>query len=338
MKVIIENHIPFIKGLLEPMAEVSYLAADEITAEAVRDADILLVRTRTKCDENLLAGSKCKFIGTATIGTDHIDLDYCTKHGITVRNAPGCNAPAVAQYVISSIGNWMKRHELTDCRELTIGVVGVGHVGSIVARWAKEIGFKVMLNDPPRQKAEGNEGFSSLTEIAKQADIITFHTPLTKDGEYRTWHICDTNFMTSLQHCGLLINCARGGITDTDALLSALKADASLDTAIDCWENEPNINRNLLERSFIATPHIAGYSAEGKMRATAMMIEEINRHFDWNITPPKVLTLLKGANNVTLRRVMDSYNPLDDTSMLKASPDSFEQQRNGYSLRHEVEN
>jgi erythronate-4-phosphate dehydrogenase len=338
MKIIIENHIPFIKGLLEPMAEVSYLAADEITAEAARDADILLVRTRTKCNENLLAGSKCKFIGTATIGTDHIDLNYCSKHGITVRNAPGCNAPAVAQYVISSIGNWMKLHGLTDCTALTVGVVGVGHVGSIVARWAKEIGFKVMLNDPPRQKAEGNDGFSSLTEIAKQADIITFHTPLTKDGEYRTWHMCDKNFMTSLQHCGLLINCARGGITDTDALLSALKADASLDTAIDCWENEPRINSNLLERSFIATPHIAGYSAEGKMRATSMMIEEINRNFGWNITPQKVLTPLKGANNVTLRRVMKSYNPLDDTSRLKASPDSFEQQRNGYSLRHEVEN
>ena len=336
MKIVVENHIPYIKGLLEPFASVEYLPYQEITAAAVADADALIVRTRTRCDAALLDGSRCSMVGSATIGTDHIDLDYCRRRGIAAYNAPGCNAPAVAQYVVSTIGRLMQRDGIEDPSELTIGIVGVGNVGSIIARWAREIGFKVLLNDPPRQRAEKDFHGVGLDDIAHEADIITFHTPFTRTGCDATWHLCDSVFVEKLQHCRLLINCARGGITDTAALLDGLQSGTIGAVAIDCWENEPAIDRRLLERAFVATPHIAGYSAEGKMRATAMIIEALNAHFGINASVPAVSAPAKGAVDVTLDRVMGSYNPLADTARLKAAPCDFEQQRNEYNLRHEV--
>ncbi|MGN1245962.1 MAG: TIGR00730 family Rossman fold protein [Muribaculaceae bacterium] len=336
MKVIVESHIPYIKGRLEPFAEVQYLAAADITPEAVRDADALLVRTRTRCDARLLAGSRCSFIGTATIGTDHIDLTYCREHGITAVNAPGCNAPAVAQYVHSVIARHMQARGMTDCSQLTLGIVGVGHVGSIVERWARQLGFKVLLCDPPRARKEGAEAFVSLDTIAAHADIITFHTPLTRSGEDATYHLCDEAFIAKLSHCHLLINSARGEIADNDALVAALESGKIGDVAIDCWENEPGINRSLLQKSFVATPHIAGYSAEGKQRATAMVLEAMSRHFGWNIAIDRPTLPAEGAPMVTQSLIADSYDPLADTAMLRTDPTQFEALRNGYNLRHEV--
>lgn len=337
MKFIIENHIPYIKGLLEPYATVEYLPYQEITAEAVAEADALVVRTRTRCDASLLDGSRCSFVGSATIGTDHIDLDYCRRRGIAVHNAPGCNAPAVAQYVLSAVGRLMQRDGIGNPSQLTIGIVGVGHVGSIIARWAREIGFKVLLNDPPRKRSEQDFPGVELDEIARDADIITFHMPYTRDGGDATWHLCNREFVTRLRHCRLLINSARGPITDTDALLEGLNTGKIGDVAIDCWENEPNINPQLLERAFVATPHIAGYSQEGKIRGTAMIVEALNKHFGINAKVPATCAPARGAAEVTLARIMDSYNPLADTARLKSCPEQFEQQRNNYDLRHEVE-
>lgn len=338
MKFVIENHIPYIKGVLEPYATVEYLPYQDITADVVADADALVVRTRTRCDAALLDGSRCTFVGSATIGTDHIDLNYCRRRGIAVHNAPGCNAPAVAQYVLAAVGRLMLRDGIEDPRHITIGIVGVGHVGSIIARWATETGFKVLLNDPPRQRAEKG-GFHGveLEEIAREADIITFHTPFTRDGSNATWHLCDKEFVNKLQHCRLLINSARGPIADTAALLDGLQTGKIGDVAIDCWENEPCIDLQLLERAFIATPHIAGYSQEGKIRGTAMIVEALNRHFGINAEVPQTTAPAKGAAKVTLGRIMESYDPLADTARLKSCPEQFEQQRNGYDLRHEVE-
>lgn len=158
MKIIVDSHIPHIRGLIEPRAEVIYLEPADITREAVLDADALIVRTRTRCDSALLDGSHVRFIGSATIGTDHIDLDYCASHGITVRNAPGCNAPAVAQWVFCAIHAWMRAHGFTSPSGLTLGIVGVGHIGSIVARWARQLGFTILLNDPPRENRENRDG------------------------------------------------------------------------------------------------------------------------------------------------------------------------------------
>ena len=162
--IIIEDRIPYIQGLLEPVAQVTYLPGCEITREAIADAQALIVRTRTRCDAQLLQDSKLQFIGSATIGTDHIDLDYCRQAGITVASAPGCNAPAVAQWTLASIALWLKK-ELLNPAEVTLGVVGVGHVGSIVARWAEQCGITVLRNDPPRALAEGSDGFSSLEQL-----------------------------------------------------------------------------------------------------------------------------------------------------------------------------
>ena len=210
MKIVIENRIPFIQGILEPVAQVCYLPADGITPLAVADADALLVRTRTRCNAALLQGSRVRFIGSATIGTDHIDLDWCSTHGIAVANAPGCNAPAVAQWVFAAIALWMQRHHIAAPEGLTLGVIGVGHVGSIVARWGRQLGFNVLLNDPPRgigaqlpsPSVRGRgEGWDlqahgcSLDQLLCGSDIVTVHTPLTSTGQWPTWHLCDEHFL-----------------------------------------------------------------------------------------------------------------------------------------------
>lgn len=328
-KIVIENHVPFIKGLLEPLAQVEYLPAQDITSQAVKDACALFVRTRTHCDAQLLKGSQVQFIGSPTIGTDHIDLDYCADSGIEVANAPGCNAPAVAQWTLASIALWLEKEHLQPA-QVTLGVVGVGHVGSIVARWAEQCGIQVLRNDPPRALAEGNEGFANLEELQEQCHIITFHTPLTHDGNFPTWHLCDKHFLDSAHQCRLVLNAARGAVCDTQALLNWHG-----NLALDCWENEPRINELLLHKAFIATPHIAGYSIEGKMRGTSMVIDRFNRHFGSHIKATTPLAPASGAASVTLHEILNSYNPLTDTARLKDGATHFEALRNNYALRNE---
>ena len=333
MRIVVDSHIPHIQGLIEPFAQVDYLEPGDITATAVKDADALIVRTRTRCNAALLDGSCVQFIGSATIGTDHIDLDYCAHRGITVRNAPGCNAPAVAQWVFAAIAAWMRHRGISTTDGLTLGIVGVGHIGSIVARWGRQLGFTVLLNDPPREKRDGSldDIFVPLEELQRHCDIITFHTPLTRDGEWPTWHMCDQAFLGGLDHCRLILDAARGPVADNTALL-----DWQGDVGLDCWENEPNISSVLLEKCIVATPHIAGYSREGKQRGTAMMLEALNEHFGWDIPIPTIASPAKGATHVTLDGIAASYDILADTARLKADPAAFESFRNHYPLRQEV--
>ncbi len=334
MRVIVDCHIPHIQGLIEPFAQVQYLEPGDITRDAVRDADALVIRTRTRCNAALLDGTHVRFIGSATIGTDHIDLDYCSSHGIAVRNAPGCNAPAVAQWVMAAIAAWMRARGITSPDGLTLGIVGVGHIGSIVDRWARQLGFTTLLNDPPRE----NRGdacdniFSPLDELQRQCDIITFHTPITRDGQWPTWHLCDQAFLDGLTSCQLVLNAARGPIADNTALLNWHG-----DVALDCWENEPNISRELLEKAIIATPHIAGYSAEGKQRGTAMMLAALNDFFGWSIPIPTISSPATGAAQVTLDGIASSYDIMADTALLKSNPSDFESQRNHYHHRPEYQ-
>lgn len=332
IKIIIEHNIPFIKGVLDDLAHVEYLSSAQIDAKAMRYADALICRTRTHCNASLLDNSPCSFIATATIGTDHIDLDYCHRRGITVANAPGCNAPAVAQYVFASLAQVIDR----PISDYTIGIVGVGHVGKIVEQWATQLGMKVLLCDPPRAEVECTNNFVSLDEIACQCDIITFHTPLTTSGKYPTHHICNEAFIASLKHRPIIINCARGGIFDTQAVIEALDANKISHVIVDCWEGEPHLNTTLLKKAIIATPHIAGYSREGKIRATAMALNALARHF--NLTIPNVAQSIApgAAENVTLQSIAESYNPLTDTQALKSSPHDFETLRNNYNYRNEV--
>ena len=348
MKIIVDSHIPHIQGVIEPRAEVLYLEPEDITRDAVMDADALIIRTRTRCHAALLDGSRVRFIGSATIGTDHIDLDYCAAHGITVCNAPGCNAPAVAQWVFCAINAWMQARGITAADGLSLGIVGVGHIGSIVARWARQLGFTVLLNDPPREMAEKTErtektektentggtdgGFLPLEELQRRCDIITFHTPITRDGQWPTWHLCDQAFLDALDHCRLILDAARGPIVDNEALLRWHG-----DVALDCWENEPDISRELLEKAIVATPHIAGYSSQGKQRGTAMMLAALNEFYGWDIPVPVIEAPATGAVDVTLAGIAASYDILADTARLKAAPATFESLRNHYTHRPEYQ-
>ena len=330
-RVIADANIPFLTELLGDRVELTRLAPEDITAETVKDADALITRTRTRCDARLLDGSRCRFIATATIGTDHIDFAYCEAHGIKVVSAPGCNAPAVAQYVLASL-----LRLIGDSRpeEITLGIVGVGHVGSIVEQWAHSLGFKVLLCDPPRAAAEGDARFISLDEIARRCDVITFHTPHTTDGPCPTHHLAGETFFNALTRRPIIINSARGPIVDTRALLRAIDAGEVGPVVIDCWEGEPDINRELLYKSAYATPHIAGYSAEGKARASLMVARALCEHFEMPFTP-SISMPGKAPAAMDAATLLASYDPAADTAALRDCPDRFEALRNHYHLRPE---
>ncbi len=351
LNIVVEANIPFIQGMLEDLGQVRYLPAEEITPEAMRDVDALVTRTRTKCNANLLEHSRCQMIATATIGTDHIDLPYCASRGIEVRNAPGCNAPGVAQWVLTSL------MAMRPLEGTVLGIVGVGHVGKIVQRWAKGLGIKVLLCDPPRAREEGAEGFVTLDEIAREANVITFHTPLTREGEDRTFHMADADFFGKCEQKPLIFNAARGPVVDTPALVEALRSGQITGAAIDCWEGEPNISPGLLSLAEIATPHIAGYSLEGKQRATLIAVAAVREHFlsvgptrrdflsvgptrrdflSVGPTRPDFLPKLPPvADTVSVEALLASYDPRKDTAELKARPQAFESLRNHYQYRGE---
>ncbi len=339
MKVIIDKYIPYLDGVLEPYAEVVYAAPVDITAETVRDADALLVRTRTRIDAGLLQDSRCRFVATATIGMDHFDLPWCHATGIEAVNAPGCNAPAVAQYVLASIARLIDR----DPSQLTLAIVGVGHVGSIVERWARGMGFRVMLVDPPRAEAEGSDGWSTLADAAREADIITFHTPLVKDGPHLTFHLADEAFFRSLKRKPIVINSSRGPVVDNQAWLQAISEGLVGHSVIDVWEGEPHINHELMNAADIATPHIAGYSMDGKIRASEMALNALTHRFGLPDLHPDVRPACSVPDTVSLRAVADSYDPMADTSAMREAINNaddpaatFEHLRDSYPLRPEV--
>ncbi|WP_300726572.1 4-phosphoerythronate dehydrogenase PdxB [uncultured Bacteroides sp.] len=336
MKVIVDNKIPYIKGIIETLAdEVIYLPGKDFTPEVVHDADALIIRTRTRCNSDLLEGSKVKFIGTATIGYDHIDTTYCEKAGMTWSNCPGCNAGAVQQYIHSVLALFQaeKGIYLKNC---CLGIIGVGHVGSKILELAEKLGITVLLNDPPRAD-RGETGFTDLNTIAKECDIISFHTPLDKDSRYCTYHLADKAFFNSLKKRPYIINTSRGEVIETEALLSAIDTGQISGAVIDVWENEPNISNELLEKVFIGTPHIAGYSADGKANATRMVLEAYCRYFDkpvtFQITLPEKPQREYSEDLVT--RQLEIYNPRVDYDMLKANIGDFEHLRGNYNLRRE---
>lgn len=328
--VVADSHVPYLQSLSE-IADMTVLPPPGIDRRAVAGADALIVRTRTRCDAALLEGSRVRFVGTATIGTDHIDREWCASHGITAVNAPGCNAPAVAQYVFSSLMHIINR----PIAQYTLGIVGVGHVGRIVERWAKALGMRVMLCDPPRQRAEGGDGWSSLDDLARGADIITFHTPLTKEGPDRTFHLADSRFFGSLRRAPIVINAARGPVTDTEAWKGALKSGTAGPAIVDCWEGEPDIDRELLGLADIATPHIAGYSEAGKKRASQTVIDALTDAFglprlETGLNVPEV------PDSITPAVALEGYDPFADTDLLRSAVDNFENLRDHYNLRKEL--
>ena len=331
MKIIADKNIPFLEGRLRE-AELTRLPAADIDADAVKDADALIVRTRTHCDSALLKGSRVKLIATATIGTDHIDIDWCRENGISVCNAPGCNAPGVALYVWSNL-----LRSGFDPEKSTLGVIGCGNVGSIVAQWGERLGAKVLACDPPRkEKGFTDHDYQTLEEVLAQSDAVTLHTPLTYDGSHPTYHLINADSIRHLRHGAIFINAARGETADTETLIDAIGKGTISRAIIDTWEREPEIDLRLLKLADTATTHIAGYSVEGKQRATRMALEAIGE----GLHTPVDLSGLQGAYSapslLTPERIVAAYDPTFMTDALKSNPNGFETLRNSYPLHAEI--
>lgn len=344
MNIIADNTIPYLKGIIEPIANITYLSSGQFTKEAIQNADALIVRSIDKCTQEILTGSQVKLITTATIGFDHIDTDYCEKAGITWYNAPGSNALSVAQYLISSLVT-LSIESGEPLSGKTIGIIGVGHVGKQVEKLCTALGMNILRNDPPRAEQEGDSEFVSLQTIAQKADIITLHTPLTREGKHKTYHLANQPFLDSLQKRPWFINASRGAVHDTEALLNAHQSGKIGALVIDCWEKEPDIHKKLLEIAAIATPHIAGFSADGKANATRMCLEHISRFFQVEITSiNKVVPLPPSQPIIDLNRfdtkrvenaILSTFNPLKINSSLRENPEKFEWFRAHYEYPRE---
>lgn len=344
-KIIADHKIPYLRGVLEPYAEVTYLPGRDITKELIRNADALIIRTRTLCNESLLKDTGVKFIATATIGYDHIDTAWCETNGIQWANAPGCNSSSVMQYIASVLVTLSQlKHESPEGKVL--GVIGVGHVGSKVAALGRILGMHVLLNDPPRARREGMDGFVDLDDLLQEADVVTLHVPLEKKGPDATWHMADTGFFEKMKKGAWFINSSRGSVADNSALVTAIKINKPGAVVLDVWEGEPEIDRELLSRVTIATPHIAGYSADGKAAGTAMAVRSLARFFDLPLTswypsevprPQHPVIDLSGVpeKEQLPAAILHTYTVLEDDKRLRLSPDTFETQRENYPVRRE---
>ena len=325
MKIIADIDIPFLVEAVRlywPDVCICPMKPEQIDSSVLADADVLVVRTRTKVDASLLEGTSVQMVCTATIGFDHIDTSYCESHGIRWISCPGSNAHAVCDYISEAL------REVASCQSalnnylspMTIGIVGVGHVGALVADMAERRGMRVLRNDPPKgigvflDESDGIEPFEGGN--IEECDIITFHTPLNK----KTYHVCDARFLSRCRPGAFIINAARGGVVDEHALLHS-----GHPYILDTWENEPHITSEVLKHAFLASMHIAGYSLEGKRNASQMCLDAIAEHF--LLSPIKLPQhLLSSGDNASgwLRRISEE---------LKAAPDSFEALRHNYPLR-----
>lgn len=357
MKILADAHIPYLNGVAEQFGETEYLPGNQFSKDAIKDKDALIVRTVTHFGKEILSGTNVKLICSATIGFDHIDTAYCDSHGIAWRTAPGCNADSVKQYVTATLLYLAEKHNF-DLKEKTIGIVGVGNVGNKVRIACEKLGMRVLLNDPPREEREtGGKGdrergglgekdtFVSLEKIKEESDIITLHVPLTKTGKHATYHLADEGFFDELPTKPFIINSCRGSVVDNQAMKKALQDGKISGAVIDCWENEPNIDLQLLELADIATPHIAGYSADGKWMATKMSIDNLKDFFKSTEEPkfhelPQPLQPIINMAEIPVEEqlshaVWHTYNPMAETVELKSAPEKFYWFRSNYPLRRE---
>ncbi|MCI0708166.1 MAG: 4-phosphoerythronate dehydrogenase [Ignavibacteriae bacterium] len=270
--IVVNRNTPHAVEVFSKIGNVAGLDTRAATREAVRDADILIARSETRVDASLLDGSAVKFVGTVTIGTDHIDLEYLKQHGIAFASAPGSNSNSVAEYIAAALLVWARRVG-EPLRGKSLGIVGVGSVGSKVASVGKALGMEVLLNDPPLARTSGNSQYRSLEELM-EADVITLHVPLTKNGQDATFHLFGKERIEKMKPGSVLINTSRGAVVETDALRAALAKKHLSAAVLDVWEGEPVIDADLLNRVFLGTPHIAGYSLDGKINALKMVYEQ----------------------------------------------------------------
>lgn len=349
MKIVIDEKIPFIKGVFEPWAKVVYTPGHAIDSVMVADADAIIVRTRTKCNSQLLKGSRVKIIASATIGFDHLDTGWLDAQGIRWMNAPGCNSGSVMQYIISSLFYLASRNSFNP-GSLTLGVVGVGNVGSKVVKAARALGMKVLQNDPPRKRREGLKDFVPLEKIIAESDILTLHVPLTMQGPDRTHYLINTENMSSLKRDCIVINSSRGEVIDNIALRKSLERESLGGAVLDVWEGEPEADRKLIGLADIATPHIAGYSVDGKSNATVTAVRQVSAALDIPLKDWKPCALPQPAEPVIDLRhhearntslglvalaVNHTYPISEDDHLFRINPEKFEFLRDNYRTRRE---
>lgn len=277
MKIIADQNIPFVKECFSSLGDVTLVGGREFTPARVKDADILLVRSITKVNADLLAGSGVNFVATATIGTEHIDQDYLVSNSIGFASAPGSNANSVAEYIVAALLTLGKKYKF-QLEGKSIGIVGVGNVGSKVETKCRALGMKVVLNDPPLARKTGDDKYRPLEDIF-DCDFITLHTPLTKDGSDPTWHLAGEKFFASMKQGAVFLNSSRGKVQDEAALKDAMQSGKLGGVVLDVWETEPNVDPWLLKHVDLSTPHIAGYSFDGKVAGMIMIYEACCEYF-----------------------------------------------------------
>ncbi len=355
MKIICATNMPFAAEAFGTLGEVVILPPRAITAEAVRDADLLALRSTTRVNRALLQGSRVRFVGTATIGYDHLDVAYLEQAGIAWCAAPGCNANSVSEYLVAALLCLGRRHGLTLAGK-TLGVVGVGNVGRRVVEKAAALGMRVLQNDPPRRDAEKSDAFLTLEEVLSASDIVTLHVPMTKSGPYPTLRMAGRDFFGRLKPGAVFVNAARGGVIDSDALLAAMDRGVVAQAVLDTWEGEPGFRPEVLARADLGTPHIAGHSFEGKVTGTVMVYREACRFLGvapaWTpdaLLPPPLVPEVRiedpgrpeeAVLDDVVRRVYDIE--ADDRRLrgiageeLRRRAEAFERQRQEYPVRRE---
>ena len=306
MKILADQNIPEVAQAFRDLGEVILMPGRDIRPQHLQDCQCLITRTVTRVDATLLEGSAVEFVGTATIGTDHMDLDYLQRSNIGYSNAAGCNAEGAAEYVISGLFELSRQKEF-DPFKLKAGIVGFGNVGSRLFAKLKALGIDCLLCDPPLQKSDrSDQSFAPLDVILAECNFISLHVPLARDGEHPTFHLFDTERLHQLAQNCVLVNAARGEVIDNAALLQLLHQRDDLNVYLDTWENEPLVSRKLLQRVDLATPHIAGYSVEGRLRGTQMVLDAACAHFkcnsSWQMSAqlPTAKALDVGQTNSTL--------------------------------------
>lgn len=348
MKILVDENMPYARELFSRLGEVEAVPGRPVPVDALTGADALMVRSVTKVNEALLAGKAIQFVGTATAGTDHVDRAWLQQAGIGFSAAPGCNAIAVVEYVFSALLMLAERDgfALTD---RTVGIVGVGNVGGRLQKRLEALGIKTLLCDPPRAE-QGDEGdFRTLDELVEEADVLTFHTPLYKEGRYKTLHLADEALIRRLKPGSVLINACRGPVVDNGALLACLQSGQALSVVLDVWEPEPDLNLALLDRVDIGTPHIAGYTLEGKARGTTQVFEAYSAFIghpqqvalDTLLPAPEFgrITLHGALDQSTLKRLVHLVYDVrrDDAPLRKVAgvPGEFDKLRKNYQERRE---
>lgn len=353
MKIIVDENIEFGFEAFQQFGKVILSHGRKITNEMLKDADALVVRSITKVNEELLKNTNVKFVGTATIGTDHLDKEFLDSANIKYVSAPGCNSFAVTEYVLTAISQ-IAHNQNFDLRNKSLGIIGYGNIGKKLTRSAKAIGMNVIVNDPPLERAGFEFNFSSLEE-ALNCDIITCHVPLNKSGIDKTHHLLDEGKINNLKQGTILINSSRGPVVDNTALLKRINDKNDITTVLDVWENEPSVNPELLQKVYFGTQHIAGYSYEGKVNGTVMIYEALCEFWDrekfWK---PKLkpveddrISISKEQTDDLMYSVTNSIYPIEnDSKILKSKTElnsdefakEFDLLRKNYKLRREFNN